>query len=434
MFAQRRQKLFDEIEGGVAIFPASKESLRNSDVHYPFRQQSSFFYVTGFEEPDAIAVLRNIKGKKEYLLFVRPRDPEKEIWTGYRAGVEGAVNRLGADRAYAIEDFSKKWKEVFEGAEKIYFSLLKGFDSEVLPLIDEHRRSLGRTGKGIPDIIDAEGLISEMRIRKSPEEITTLKVACELSAKAHSLAMAYTRPGLNEAQIEALVEFVFKNEGAKRMGYGSIVASGHNATVLHYVDNDRFMKEGELLLIDAGGEFGYYSADITRTYPVSGKFTKEQEAIYSLVLSVQKACIAMAKPGATLRGIHETAVELLVEGMLSLGLLTGSKKEIIQSRSYRRFYPHGTGHLLGMDVHDVGLYEIKGEARPLEPGMVFTVEPGFYVQPYDQDAPAAYRGIGVRIEDDILVTETGNEVLTRGVPKEIEQMQALIGTRDWPNF
>jgi Xaa-Pro aminopeptidase len=278
-------------------------------------------------------------------------------------------------------------------------------------------------------IHDTQEAIGEMRLFKSPEEVERLRIAGKISAKAHCEAMARCRAGMNEYQIEALLEFVFRNAGCERHGYPSIVASGHNATILHYIENNRVMQDGELLLIDAGGEYDYYTADITRTFPVNGKMSEPQRQIYDIVLQVQKECLKMARPGATLASIHSFAVDALTDAMISLKFLNGDRKRLVETLAYKKYYPHGTGHFLGMDVHDIGLYQIDGQPRRLEPGMCFTVEPGFYVLHDDATVPTQYRGIGVRIEDDVLITPEGCEILTSDVPKDVGEMSALIGSK-----
>lgn len=442
-FAARRQHFFSEIardvENAVAIVPAHPELIRNHDVHFKFRQDSNFYYLTGFQEPDSIAVFRNIKGKREFILFVRPKDIEKEIWTGYRCGVDKAVTQYGADRAYPIAEFDTQMAKLFQGADRIYYGFFRTLhtngveylDEKVLRLIDGYRQSMGRSGRGMLPIHDVAEVLGEMRLYKSPDEIDRMRKAAEISAKAHCEAMARCRPGIYENQIEALIEYVFRDEGSERYGYPSIIASGTNATILHYVENNKRLEDGELLLIDAGAELDYYTADITRTFPVNGVMSQAQQEIYDIVLQVQKECVAMARPGVTLASIHNFAVESLTDAMLRLKFLSGDRKKLIEMLAYKRYYPHGTGHLLGMDVHDAGLYQIDGQPRKLEPGMAFTVEPGFYVLRDDTQVPGQYRGIGVRIEDDVLITPEGCEVLTSAVPKEISEMKGLIGTKGW---
>jgi Xaa-Pro aminopeptidase len=429
-FKARRDALLKANPGAVFIFPAAEETLRNPDVHHPFRQESNFQYLSGFEEPEAFLVLAPAKsapGSHRMVLFVRHRDPEKEMWEGERYGVEGAQSVFGADEAYTIDEFDKKLPEIVTGAERVYYriGLNEQVDRRVLASLEIHRRSLGRSGKSLAPIGDPNEAVGEMRLFKSPEEVELLRKACQITALAHKTAMKDVRPGMKEYEIEALIDYTFRRHGCARLGYGSIVAGGVNATCLHYRANNDTLKDGELLLVDAGGEYGYYTSDITRTFPIGRGFTPAQARVYDIVLKAQKECVAMTKPGVTLPQIHRRAVELLTEGMLELGLLKGSRDELIKTSAFRRFYPHSTGHWLGMDVHDAGLYNRDGAPRALEPGMCFTIEPGFYVQPGDKDAPAEYRNIGIRIEDDILVTSTGHEVLTKDAPKERAEIEAL---------
>lgn len=422
-FKSRRSNLMKAHPHATFIFPAAPEVLRNPDVHYPYRQESNFYYLTGFEEPEAFLVLT----QKKTILFVRKRDREKEMWEGERYGVDGARQVFGADEAFLTEEFDQKLPELLKGSEQVYYRLgmNEEVDRRVLSALEVHRRSLGRSGKSLPPLADPNEAVGEMRIFKSPEEVEILRKACQVTAKAHQAAMREVRPGMNEFEVEALIDYSFRRGGCQRVGYGSIVAGGRNATCLHYRANNEGLRDGDLLLIDAGGEFDYYTSDITRTFPVGKRFTAAQAKVYDLVLKSQKAGIAMAKPGATLPGIHRHICEILVEGMLSFGLLKGDVNEIIQSGGHRRFYPHNTSHWLGMDVHDVGLYTKEGEPRKLEPGMCFTIEPGFYVQPTDHDISAEYRDIGIRIEDDILCVAGGCDVLTKDAPKERAEIESL---------
>jgi Xaa-Pro aminopeptidase len=431
-FKARREALMKANPSAVFIFPSNEEVLRNPDVHYPFRQESCFYYLTGFEEPESFLVLAPSKsspGTHRSILFVRHRDPEKEMWEGERYGIEGAQAVFGADEAYTIDQFDRKLPELLAGSERVYYrvGLNEGVDRRVLAALEVHRRSLGRSGKSLAPVCDPNELLGEMRLFKSPEEVDTLRRACQITALAHKTAMKEVRPGMKEFEIEALIDYVFRKNGCQRVGYGSIVAGGVNAACLHYRANNDTLRDGDLLLVDAGGEYGYYTSDITRTFPVGRGFTPGQARAYDLVLRAQKECVAMSKPGAKLPDIHRRAVEVLVDGMLSLGLLKGRADELIKNGAHRRFYPHNTSHWLGMDVHDVGLYTRSGEPRAFEPGMVFTIEPGFYVQPNDREAPEEYRNIGIRIEDDILITATGHENLTQDAPKERAEIEALKG-------
>lgn len=429
-FKERRERLMKAQPGSAFIFPSGEEVLRNPDVHFAFRQESNFYYLTGFEEPESVLVLTPSKSKPGALrtvLFVRQRDPEKEMWEGERYGVEGVLRVFQVDEAYPIDEFEKKLPELLDGVEKVQYRLgLNEFaDRRILGAIEVVRRSQGRSGKAMLPILDPSEAVGEMRLFKSPEEILLLRRACEISALAHLTAMKEVRPGMNEFEVEALVDYVLRKSGCQRVGYGSIVAGGKNATCLHYRSNNETLKDGDLLLIDAGGEYGYYTGDITRTFPIGKKFSSAQAKIYQIVLQSQKAAIEMSKPGANLPAIHKKVCEVLVDGMLSLGLLQGKKEDIVSNSGFKRFYPHNTSHWLGMDVHDVGLYKKNGEPRLIEAGMVFTIEPGFYVQPNDSLISEEFRNIGIRIEDDILITSSGNQVLTSGVPKEIKEIEAL---------
>lgn len=417
--------------GSVFVFPAARELIRNHDVHFPFRQDSNFHYLSGFDEPDAILVLTppgsQGRGSHNMVLFVRRRDPEKEMWEGERYGTEGALSVFGADEAYPLDELDRRFPELLKDAERVFYrmGLDERNDRRVVALIDDYRRGQGRSGKGLLPISDPSDAVGELRLYKRPEEVEFLRKAGRVSARAHRKAMQETRPGMNESDIEALIEHELRRNGCQRLGYGSIIAGGRNSTCLHYHSNNETLRDGELLLIDSGGEVGSYTADITRTFPVGRKFSPAQARIYDLVLKAQLECVSLAKPGAKLPDIHKRACEILIEGMLSLGLLKGDPASILKEGTFRRFYPHGTGHWLGMDVHDAGLYTKGGDPRPVEPGMCFTIEPGFYVQPADREAPEEYRNIGIRIEDDILITEQGCEVLTSDVPKAREEVEAL---------
>lgn len=438
-FKTRRDALMKKVEaeGAAFVFPAARERLRNPDVTFPFRQESNFFYLTGFEEPEAYLVIAPTggsagRGSSQSTLFVRKRDPVMEIWEGERYGIEGALKVFGVDQAFLHEEFEKKLPELLKSAEKVYYRahLDEEEDRTVMRALESLRRSQGRSGKSLLPIADPNSVLASMRVVKSAEEIQQMKRACDISAATHKATMAEARPGVNEFEIEAFIDYQFRKQGSQRVGYGSIVAGGKNACCLHYRANNEVLRDGDLLLVDAGAEFNYYTSDITRTYPIGKKFSKPQAAIYDLVLKAQLECIAMAKPGSTQAAIHRRASEILVEGALSLGLLKGKTDEIISSGGVKRFYPHGTGHWLGMDVHDIGLYQMNSgtgaaEPRKVEAGMMFTIEPGFYIQPNDMDAPAEYRGIGIRIEDDILITAGGCEVMTAGVPKTREEIEAL---------
>ena len=430
-YQERRERLYKSYPDAVFIFPAHPDMIRNSDVHHPYRQDSSFYYLSGFDEPNSFLVLappsKKHTGGPRMILFVAPRDPEKEMWEGERYGVEGALAVFGADEAYNVSEFGKKLSDILLGSERVFYrlGLNPDMDRHVTSVLESHRMSQGRSGKAMMPIQDPNLPVGEMRLFKDQAEIEFMRKGCQITALAHRDVMKQIRSGMNECELEALVDYLFRKEGCARLGYGSIVAGGKNAACLHYRFNNDILREGELVLIDAGGEYGYYSADITRTFPIGKRFTKGQAKAYELVLKAQKSGIAMVKPGTKLPDIHKHICEVMIDGFLSLGLLKGKPEEILGSGGYRRFYPHNTSHWLGLDVHDVGLYYQDGTPRSLEPGMVFTIEPGFYVQPSDLEVPAEYRNIGIRIEDDILVTANGCENLTILAPKELDEIEGL---------
>ena len=465
-FFERRQHFTAAIGDGLAIIPGAQEIGRNGDVHYEFRQSSDFFFLTGFDEPDAVVVINPAHAKERFVLFVRPRDREMEIWNGRRAGVEGAIATYGADAAYPIDRLDEKLRGYLLDRHTLYYRLgSPAYDARIVRLLTE-LRSLRARGFTSPVRIEDPGpLVHELRLRRSPSELALHRRACEISRDAHTEAMRVAKPGLYEYQVQAAIEYVFRHAGSMRNGYPSIVASGPNACILHYTENSRRMEDGDLLLIDAGCEFGYHSADITRTFPVNGRFTPPQRAVYELVLKAQLAGIAAAKPGHRYEAVHDAARRVLTDGLVALGVLPRSVEESLAMHHYREFYMHGTGHWLGMDVHDVGDYRIARESRVLEPGMVLTVEPGLYFDPeresvtYDlreyseeemwerryrlgmsaarkledeeksrakkvtHPVPADYRGIGIRIEDDVVITAAGCEILTAGTPKTIEDVE-----------
>jgi Xaa-Pro aminopeptidase len=431
-FKARRDRLMNAHPGAAFLFPSAQERLRNPDVPFPFRQESNFYYLSGFDEPESFLALvpaaSTPKGSAyRTILFVRKRDPEKEMWEGERYGIEGAHKIFGADEAYLIEELDKKLPELLKGSDQVFYRLGvdESMDRRVLAVLEIHRKSLGRSGKGLQAILDPSGPLAEMRLFKSAEEVEILRKACQMTAQAHKALMKEVRPGMNECEVEALIDYSFRKSGCQRVGYGSIVAGGKNATCLHYRSNNEILRAGELLLIDAGGELDYYTADITRTFPIGKRFSPAQAKVYDLVLKSQTEAIAMTKPGVKITDIHKRVCEILVEGFLLLGLLKGKSEDIFKTNEFRRFYPHNTSHWLGMDVHDVGLYIKDEEPRALEPGMVFTIEPGFYAQPTDKEVPEPYRNLGIRIEDNILVTSSGCEVLTKGVPKSRDEIESL---------
>jgi Xaa-Pro aminopeptidase len=413
--------------GGAMLLPAAVEKPRNADNHFPFRQDSDFAWLTGFDEPEGAALLfADPQEKKSGLvLFVRPKDREREIWDGFRAGVEGAVADFGADSAHPVAEMEAKLEEYLARGGTLWYRL--GFspdwDARVVRILQKLRARV-RQGIRTPDPVrDSGAILHELRLVKAPEEVERLRRAAEITAEAHMAAMRDGRPGAREYQVQSEIEYAFRRRGGSGPGYGTIVAAGPNATVLHYRAGDAELRAGDLCLVDAGGEFGLYTADVTRTFPVSGEFTKAQRKAYEVVLAAEEAGIAAVKPGATIDGIHDLVTRKLVEGMIELGLLQGKPEERIADGSYKKYFMHRTSHWLGMDVHDVGVYHQDGNSRALVAGNVITVEPGLYVAKDDATAPAELRGVGIRIEDDILVTVDGHENLTAAVPKAPDEVE-----------
>src|SRR5215207_7293244 len=412
----------------VAIIPAAREALRSNDTEYRFRQDSDFYYLTGFNEPEAVAVIAPSR-EARYTLFVRPRDREKETWTGQRAGVEGAKERHGADEAFPVEEFDAKLSELLDGARTLYYRLGSGspdLDQQLIRQLARMRALGWRKARPPQTITDPGALLHEMRLFKTDEEVALMQRAADIAAEAHREAMRAARPGAKEYEIEALVEYTFRRAGASGPAYNTIVGGGANATILHYIENSAELRDGDLLLIDAGAEYEGFASDITRTFPVNGRFTEAQRDIYQLVLDCQEECVRMVRPGVTLEEMHERSVEILTEGLVRLGLLQGEVPKLIEGGEYKKFYMHRLGHYLGLDVHDAGAYHVDGRPRPVEPGMVMTVEPGLYIAEDAEDIPDRYRGIGVRIEDDVLVTPDGFDILTDKAPKQVEEIEALM--------
>ena len=420
----------------VAIIPAARESVRSHDTHYRYRQNSDFFYLTGFEEPDAIAVVAPAKEKK-FTLFVRPRDREREIWEGYRAGVDGAVSDYNADEAFPLSEFDEKLAEILDGPSALYYAFghtTPEMDQKIIRQLTLMRETNRKPLEPPRTIVDPSSIIHEMRVFKNNEEIEIMQRAADIAAEAHVEAMKAVRPDMKEYEVEALIESIFRRHGSAGPSYTSIIGSGANATVLHYISNQGTLRDGDLLLVDAGAEYQGYASDITRTFPINGKFTQAQRDIYDLVLNTQMSCIDMVRPGVRLEDLKTHSIEMLTEGMVNLGLLKGEPAKLIEEKKYMQFYMHNLGHFLGIDVHDAGKYYFKGESRPAEPGMVMTIEPGLYISPdtsnipeeFNKDIPDKYLGIGVRIEDDVLVTQNGARVLTHKVPKDPGEIEALM--------
>ena len=424
---RRRAEFLRAIKGGVAVFPAAPLFVRNNDVEHEYRQDTDLYYLTGFEEPNAVAVLTPDHPKQKFTLFVQPKDREREVWTGWRAGTEGAVRDYGADAAFPIDQFEAEFPKLAARADRLYYRFGNdAFDQAVVRFMRRFQNERQRTGFGPRAVVDPADTLHEMRLVKSKDDLKTLRHAVDITADGHLEAMRAVKPGMNEYEVEAVLRYAFRRRGSERHGYAPIVASGANSTVLHYTTNNRRIEEGDLLLIDAGAEYGYFTGDVTRTMPAGGRFTKEQRQVYQVVLDAQKAAIKAVRPGASFIAPHNAAVRVLVEGLLGLGLLRGKAKEIIQKQEYRTFYMHGTSHWLGMDVHDVGDRKVADAWRKLEPGMVLTVEPGLYIAEDLETVKARYRGIGIRIEDDVLVTEAGRDVLSARVPKEIEEVEGMM--------
>jgi len=428
-FAHRREQLMSHMEpNSIAILPSATEKIRNRDADYRYRQDSDFYYLSGFAEPESVVVL--IPGRKhgEFILFCRDRDRTREIWDGYRAGPEGACKDFEADDAFPISDIDDILPGLIEGRERVYYSMGRDqqFDQKVMTWVNSIRSQI-RSGAIPPgEFLNLDHLLHDQRLFKRASEVKIMKQAASISAQAHCVAMKLCRPGMYEYELEAELLHGFMKSGSRAAAYNSIVGSGDNACILHYVENARQMKSGDLVLIDAGCELEHYASDITRTFPVSGKFSKEQKAIYQLVLDAQTAAIDAVKPGNNWNEPHEISVKVITEGLVELGLLKGDVENLIDEEKYKQFYMHKIGHWLGMDVHDVGDYKIDGLWRVLEPGMVMTVEPGIYIAPDDESVAKKWRGIGVRIEDDVLITKTGYDILSIDAPKSVEDIESLM--------
>jgi len=409
----------------VAMVSSLPERLRNGDSYHRFRQHSDVYYLTGFLEPETTLVLRPGAKEERVVMFVRPRDPEAETWEGRRAGVEGAKERYGADAAYPVGELAQRLPGLIANREELHYAL--GLDEQMDRLVAAtiaRLRHTERKGSRPPRaVIDPRIALHELRLFKGPEELATLRKAAAITCEAHRAAMAAGRPGVFEHELEAMIDYTFRRHGGAGPGYGTIVGAGENATILHYVDNRCAIADGDLVLVDAGCEYGHYTADITRTWPANGRFSPEQRAIYELVLATQKEAVARAVPGATIDQLHEHCVRRLTEGLVELELLEGPASARIEDLAYKKFFMHGTSHWLGLDVHDAGAYTRGGKSRPLEPGMVITVEPGLYIAADAQNVPERLRGIGVRVEDDVLITAGGNEVLTAACPKELAEVE-----------
>jgi len=429
LFAARREAFYQRLEGRAAVIPAAPELLKSRDTEVLYRASSDLYYLTGFTEPEAVAVLTPATEKRRFTLFLRPRDPEREVWSGARVGLERAAERFGVDAVFPISELSARLPELLAGAEAVHYPVgaVESLDRLLLEGVVRSRRGRQRTGTGLSTLVDLEAITGPMRLVKDPAEIDRIRVAADIAAAGHVAAMERARPGVGEWEIQAALEGVFRSLGASGPAFPSIVGAGTNATVLHYVENASRVREGDLVLVDAGAEWGMYCADITRTFPASGRFTPAQRDLYEVVLAAEEAAIAAAAPGAPFGDIHRAALRVLARGMLDLRILPeGSVDGVIESGAYRRFYMHQTSHWLGLDVHDVGAYQAGGEPVRLVPGMVLTVEPGVYIPVGSDGVPAEFQGVGIRVEDDVLVTASGREILTRGVPVAADDIERLV--------
>lgn len=429
--AQIARRMSEFQEPSTLIVASAPEITRIGSLALPYRPDPNLYYLTGFEEPDAFFIFR--PGRvPETVMFVREKNVERETWDGFRFGIEGTEKEFGIDKVYPIEEFVKVASELVKGSQTLFYRRLKNevADQKVDAIIESIKAGSNRTGYGLLTIRDADALIAESRVIKGELDLMNLRKACELSAEAHTETMKYTRPGMSEKELHGYFLYQLMKRGAHWEGYNGIFAAGDNATTLHYVFNDQILKSGDLMLIDAAGQFNYFTSDITRTYPINGRFNEIQAEVYEGVLSVQKQLIEMVKPGLPFQTLHDMGNSLLTDLMFELGLLTGRKEDVMEAMEHKKYYPHGIGHYLGMDVHDVGLYaDLKtGEPRKIEENMVFTIEPGIYIPRDDHSVAKEYRGIGIRIEDNIRVTSSGYENLTQKAPKEISDIEKIVGT------
>jgi Xaa-Pro aminopeptidase len=428
-FSKRRKDLMSQMESNsIAILASASPSIRNNDAEYQYRQNSDFYYLTGFSEPRALLALIPGRRQAEAVLFCQEKDKEKELWSGFILGPDAAIEELGIDDAYPIEDIDEIILGLIEGRDRIYYSMGKDneFDTRVMDWV-RIIRSQAKAGSHPPNEFQVlDHLLHELRLIKSSAEIKLMEKAAKISVKGHKAAMAMCKPGIKEYELEAELLYSFTRNGSRSPAYVSIVGAGDNACILHYDSNDAEIKPGDLVLIDAGCEYEYYASDITRTFPATGKFSPEQKAIYEIVLKAQEAAIEAAVPGASWDAPHEASVKVITRGLVRLGLMRGAPSQLIKNLAYKEFYMHRVGHWIGMDVHDVGDYKIDNQWRLLEPGMVTTIEPGIYISPNNTKVPKKWRGIGVRIEDDVLITKTSNRILSMGIPKTVKEIESYM--------
>ncbi len=428
-FSRRRAALLEQLQAGdIALLPAAPERVRSRDTHHAYRQDSDFFYLTGFTEPQALLVLAPGREDGEVVLFCQPKDPQKELWEGVLLGPDEAVAALGVDQAFAIGEVDEMLPRLMAGRERVHYRIGHSaeFDEKVMGWARGARAKARHGGPAPGQFLLLDDLLHEMRLFKSEAELRLMAEAARISAEGHRRIMRHCRPGIHEYELEAELLHTFLRHGSRAAAYSSIIGAGANACVLHYISNDARIEDGDLVLVDAGCEYEHYAADITRTFPANGRFSAEQRAIYEIVLRAQNAAIEAVRPGASCDAPQQAAVAGIVEGLRELGLLSGDTDDLMESEAYKPFYMHRVGHWLGIDVHDVGSYKNGAGWRSFEPGMVTTIEPGIYIAPDNDDVARRWRGIGVRIEDDVLVTQQGNRILSEGVPRGAEEIEAYM--------
>ena len=427
-FSIRRGRLCKELlEGSVVIVGSASSQYRNADAEFPFRQDSNFYYLSGFDEPESIIVLRPFAKDKKFIIFCRDRDPLKEQWDGFRSGQEGAIEDFGADEAYSISLVDELMPSLIEGASNIYYSMSSpnGINLKIEGWLNQIRAN-SRQGSEVPEnLLSLDSIVDELRLLKTQDELNLMRKAGEITCEAHIKAMERVSPGMFEYQLEAEYLYTFINGGARFPAYNSIVGGGNNACILHYKENNSQLNQGDLVLVDAGCEYDHYASDVTRTFPVGKKFSDEQKTIYEIVLEAHKQVCNEIKPGNPWNIIHEKSIQVLTEGLIDIGILKGNSDDLIKTGEYSKYYMHRVGHWLGMDVHDVGNYKKSGKWRKLEPNMVLTVEPGIYILDSLEGVEEKWLGIGVRVEDDLLVTDKGYEILTSKAPREIKEIENL---------